>query len=243
MKNNVAITGIMGSGKSHVAHVLESNGYEVFKMAKPLKTIVEKSFNLEEGDIEGLKSSTIRFTLLPVNHARKLAKNILMSMDFSEFGADARINESSVMASPIPPLGGISGEQMVYQITDLLSELYSTGGTYRNLLQRLGTDLMRTWNPDIHIEFARVGIKDIRKNIVIDDARFENELEFVRTELGAKVYWLHRPALKHTDFHESETSISESDADVVVKSLEGDLLTDSTMFFVDKGYWHDDVVM
>ena len=55
------------------------------------------------------------------------------------------------------------------------------------------------------------------------DARFPNELDLAK-ENGAKVIWLHRPALVPKDFHASETSIGGSDCDMTLKSLEGEEL-------------------
>ena len=243
MRNNVTITGIMGSGKSRVANTLVANGWEVFKMARPLKAIVEDAFDLTEGSIETLKTSQIDFKYPPIVYAKRITMHVLKQMDFSEFGAKARTAEESARTMPIPSLGGISGEQMVFEVKDLLEELFSTDGTYRQLLQRLGTDLMRTWNPDIHIEFARNALKDKKKPQVIDDARFPNELKFVREEMESQVVWLHRPSLIHEDFHASETAIAQTDADIVVKSMEGELLDNATNFYIDKGYWPEELVM
>lgn len=237
MRNNVTLTGIMGSGKSHVANILEANGWEVFKFATPLKEIIETAFDLERGEIEHLKTSRIEFEEFPMYYAVVMAEEILIKMGVSKFGAKARINEPSVMTSPIPSLGGLTGEQMVFEIKDLLTELRTMRGTYRELLQRLGTDLMRSWNEDIHVEFARNAIqkKKLKKPLVIDDARFMNEIEYARKELKSEVVWLHRPSLVHKDFHSSETSISQKDADLVILSQEGELLSNAVNYYVDRG--------
>ena len=83
----------------------------------------------------------------------------------------------------------------------------------RSVLQYIGTDVIREIDPDWHCRTVRDRIlSDQGKNYVIDDLRFRNELEMVRSFDGSKVFYIDRPGLER-NLHESEHSLSVSDFD------------------------------
>ena len=81
--------------------------------------------------------------------------------------------------------------------------------TVRQLLQFIGTDLIRKYNTNWHVNRIRQMI-DKNENYVIDDIRFPNELNLVR-ELGGDCWFIIRPTIDNVSNHESETSLTWKD--------------------------------
>jgi hypothetical protein len=77
------------------------------------------------------------------------------------------------------------------------------------MLQFIGTDLIRKYNTDWHVNRIREMI-DRNKNYVIDDVRFKNEKALVE-ELGGDCWFVIRTTLENISNHESETSITWND--------------------------------
>ncbi len=78
----------------------------------------------------------------------------------------------------------------------------------RELLQIIGTDLIRKYNPQWHVNCM---IDDINSygddyTIVIDDVRFPNEREAIE-KMGGKVFFIIRPNYFDVSNHISETSL------------------------------------
>lgn len=84
--------------------------------------------------------------------------------------------------------------------------------TVRQLLQFIGTDLIRKYNTNWHVNKIREIIKHGEKdaNYVIDDVRFPNELDLVK-ELGGDYWFIVRPKIDNVSNHESETSLTWKD--------------------------------
>ena len=81
--------------------------------------------------------------------------------------------------------------------------------TVRQLLQFIGTDLIRKYNENWHVDKIRHMI-DPDKNYVIDDTRFKNELNLIRY-LGGDAWFIVRPTINNISNHESETSLTWKD--------------------------------
>jgi len=79
----------------------------------------------------------------------------------------------------------------------------------RHMLQFIGTDLIRKYNTDWHVNRIRAMI-DENKNYVIDDVRFPNEKKMIE-ELGGDCWFVTRTTLDNISNHESETSITWND--------------------------------
>ena len=82
------------------------------------------------------------------------------------------------------------------------------------MLQYIGTDIIRTYNKDWHVNKIRDMI-DITKNYVIDDVRFPNEKEMIQTNNGI-LFFVVRPILDNISNHESEISLKWQDFDNII---------------------------
>jgi hypothetical protein len=82
------------------------------------------------------------------------------------------------------------------------------GLTYRELLQRIGTDCLRGIWPDVWVAQYRYWIEQIGdKEIITPDVRFPNEVKCIQ-DLGGHVIRLLRAPFPD-DCHESETALDE----------------------------------
>lgn len=112
-------------------------------------------------------------------------------------------------------LYGLSDEQLYGNKKEVIDPRWNKSP--RQIMQFVGTDLFRKhyseFFPDIG-ENIWVDILDKKLNddgyYIIDDLRFENELEFIRSK-GGKVIFIERPDLKNNDTHSSETAILDHD--------------------------------
>lgn len=85
----------------------------------------------------------------------------------------------------------------------------------RRILQRLGTDVVRTRDPEFWLKVFRQKLTPGRK-VVVADVRFDNEAELVRS-LGGVVVEVVRPDLStNTDTHASEAGVDASLIDLVL---------------------------
>lgn len=76
----------------------------------------------------------------------------------------------------------------------------------REMLQFIGTDLIRKYNTDWHVNRVREMI-DTNYDYVIDDVRFPNEKKMVEG-LGGTCWFVTRTTFDNVSNHESETSIT-----------------------------------
>lgn len=81
--------------------------------------------------------------------------------------------------------------------------------TVRDMLQFIGTDYIRKYNSDWHVNRIREMIED-NVNYVIDDVRFPNEKRMIE-QLGGDCWFVTRTTLDNVSNHESETSITWKD--------------------------------
>ena len=79
----------------------------------------------------------------------------------------------------------------------------------RDVLQFIGTDLIRSYNPNWHVERVISMIKPDEK-YVIDDVRFKNEKDALM-QLGVCIWFVVRPELDKISNHESETTLKWQD--------------------------------
>lgn len=78
--------------------------------------------------------------------------------------------------------------------------------TARDWLQVVGTDLIRSFDPDWHVR-KTMDTLEPGKKYVFDDTRFPNELEKLK-EMGAECWYIIRTKTDNINNHESETSIN-----------------------------------
>lgn len=79
----------------------------------------------------------------------------------------------------------------------------------REMLQFIGTDLIRKYNRDWHVNRVRAMI-DGEMDYVIDDVRFPNEKKMIE-DLGGDCWFVTRYTIDNVSNHESETSITWHD--------------------------------
>lgn len=78
--------------------------------------------------------------------------------------------------------------------------------TVRDMLQFIGTDYIRKYNKDWHVNKLKEMI-DVNKDYVFDDVRFPNEKKFIN-DLGGDCWFVSRTTLDNISNHESETSLT-----------------------------------
>lgn len=249
MSKSFAFCGTKGSGKSHAAEVLEKNGYERVSFATPLKQICSNVFTSHKNNFYSpeLKDKPIRITkdydLDTLGH--DLLKNILLALGLTDHATSIRIYDGSVRNNPVLAVGKTITEMekdLDIFVSNIFFQQQKGYLTPRYILQQLGTDVMRSWNEDIHVKMFDQSTADV-KSFVCDDARFPNELEYIKNR-GAEVVWLHRPTLgEKVDMHASEVSIGQSDCNVTIKSEEGSLLDQAIYYRLQKEEWPDAVVI
>ena len=91
-------------------------------------------------------------------------------------------------------------------------DILTTKPTVRELLQQIGTNVVRDIHPNIWIEILRKSISyyaiSQKVVVIISDVRFNNELEVIVNEFNGDVLRITRD-LSHQDNHESETALNE----------------------------------
>ncbi len=76
----------------------------------------------------------------------------------------------------------------------------------RHMLQFIGTDLIREYNKDWHVNRLRSMLEE-GKDYVFDDVRFPNEKKMIE-DLGGDCWFVTRTTLDNITNHESETSLT-----------------------------------
>lgn len=95
--------------------------------------------------------------------------------------------------------------------------------TVRDLLQIVGTDIIRKYNKDWHVQRIKEMIKPNIK-YVIDDVRFPNEKQMIE-ELNGVCWFVIRPIINNVSNHLSETSLKWQD-------FENIIVNDSTLSYL-----------
>ena len=86
--------------------------------------------------------------------------------------------------------------------------------TVRELLQAVGTDVIRQFNPNWHVERIREMIKPNNK-YVIDDVRFPNEKNMIE-EMNGVCWYVIRPIINNVSNHISETALDWRQFDNII---------------------------
>lgn len=93
----------------------------------------------------------------------------------------------------------------------------------REIMQYIGTDLIREYNPNWHVNKTKETILlDKEQSYVIDDVRFPNERKMIE-ELGGTCWFIVRPKLDNVSNHLSETALKWQEFENIIindKSLE-----------------------
>jgi dephospho-CoA kinase len=113
----------------------------------------------------------------------------------------------------------------------------------RHLLQTVGTDILRTHVSDtIWLEYFRQETKEVHSNIIVTDARFKNERDYLKS-LGAILILVRRPNVADatrilaTELHISENQLGEeAEYDVIINNVTcvNGLQSDISMWYTTK---------
>jgi len=104
----------------------------------------------------------------------------------------------------------------------------------REMMQYIGTDLIREYNQDWHVNRVTEMI-DSSKNYVFDDLRFPNEKKMLEM-MGAICFYLVRPNLEYVSNHISETSLRWQDFDnIIINDKTLDYLMFNWTNFIENG--------
>lgn len=106
--------------------------------------------------------------------------------------------------------------------------------TVRNMLQQIGTTLIRSYNYNWHVDKIREMMQD-DSDCVLDDVRFPNEKSMIES-MGGDCWFVVRPTLENISNHESETSLkwnSCGDKVIINDSSLSDLLFKWENFMLD----------
>lgn len=108
--------------------------------------------------------------------------------------------------------------------------------TIRQLLQVIGTDLIRKWNSDWHVNQFRKKMKT-NVNYCFDDVRFPNEKRFIEEELNGICWFIFRPAYTNISNHESEISLDWTDfgTNIIVNNIPLNSLINRWKYYVQYG--------
>lgn len=103
----------------------------------------------------------------------------------------------------------------------------------RELLQIIGTDLIREYNNDWHVNKLKEKI-NINKKYIFDDVRFPNEKKMIE-DLGGDTWFIIRPDLSKISNHISETSLNWKDfKNIIINNEPLSLLLFKWEFFISK---------
>ena len=193
MKSNKVIVGFAGrqrSGKTCLSKYLQDtrNG-EIVTVAMPLKRMVA---DILSSDINTLNENKNKRRLLYQAYPETSTENW-------KCYAIEKLNQAIGAPTEL--------------IADVLSK-FNENTTVRDVLQVIGTDIIRVYNPNWHVEQLTKNIINSTAPIVaVDDIRFPNEREAVE-KLGGTVFFIVRPDLTiPISNHESETSLRWQDFD------------------------------
>jgi hypothetical protein len=101
----------------------------------------------------------------------------------------------------------ILSEETEIPLEDVRNTCYGkTIANVREMLQFIGTDLIRKYNTDWHVNRVRQMIED-GYDYVIDDVRFPNEKKMIE-DLGGTCWFVIRTTFDNISNHSSETSIT-----------------------------------
>ena len=107
--------------------------------------------------------------------------------------------------------------------------------TVREMLQVIGTDLIRKYVPNWHIDKTIERIKSIDEDkiVIVDDVRFPNEKREIE-KIGGEVFFIIRPNCFDVSNHPSETALCYrefSPKNIIINDLDKDLMVLSFVSF------------
>jgi dephospho-CoA kinase len=139
--------------------------------------------------------------------ARELAKRGWVVLSFADALRDAALDLNPIVGARVT--GPDPWDYEVERLADLVNEvgwdMAKKNDEVRRILQVLGTEVGRALDPDVWVNQMahRMGAY-VSKDVVIDDVRFANEVEFIRQWKGARMVRIIRPGVHRESDHPSE---------------------------------------
>lgn len=200
--NNYNIIGFAGrcySGKSELAKICETYGYEIKSFATPLKQLIADLIKVPFGEVNRLKKADMSFVISDMD-VLFLSKETNIPYDIIKEKCDNKVFRNT-----------------------------------RQLLQFIGTDIIREYNKDWHVNKIKETLENDKK-YVFDDVRFINEKDMIQ-ELGGMIWFVVRPQLDNVSNHVSENTLKWQDfSNVIVNNNTLDFLKFNWDIFMSNGY-------
>lgn len=194
-KKIIGFAGRKRSGKTTICEYLrDTKSAEIITIASGLKKLCANILCVSIDELNKLKDSEhiLGFSII----------DFVLANVFKNYNTDV---ESYIKQ--------IFSEKCGIDITDDDYNGLSNVDNVRSLLQYVGTDIIRKYNPDWHCQQLKKSIEESESDIVvIDDIRFPNERKVIE-ELGGTVFFVIRPDMLEVSNHESETSLHWQDFD------------------------------
>lgn len=194
----IAFSGVKFAGKDTAAEVLiRSYGFKRIGLADKLKDICSKVFGVPRQDMDNPSLKEVPFET-PVTITNTNILDLLETISNDGFVFDLEKTTLEVCKN-------FYGKILT---------------SIRDMLQTVGTDICRTFvQDDIWLAYVKNIVKTRVVPIVITDARFKNERDYLKS-LGAVLVLVKRPELSNTSSHISENQLGEDhDYDVIVNNL------------------------
>ena len=201
MNKYLGIIGAAGVGKDTTADAVIAMGdsWSKLSFAAPLKEVVSKVFNIPLAALHSLEEK------------EKAREPIII--DQFLLPLEVEINRL------IEPKFGCSSnyKSLKLQPRNLIAN------SYRQLLQYVGTDYVRSVRDSFWVDYVRDYQIPLHKNVVLPDTRFENEIKVVH-DLGGLVFAVERGNVEFTNDHTSARDLRS--------------LADRIVYFPTDGFSH-----
>lgn len=198
-KTIIGFAGRQRSGKTSICKYLEeSMGAEIVTVASALKKLVCDFLVCDLKTLNSLKDKrTPIYKALPITNVPRWWDDMAIERVYDEVG--------------------VPDNMLPFAWYDTIKQAFNTidkSTTVRELLQMVGTDIIRKHNPMWHVNKLVENIQNSDSDlVVVDDIRFPNEREAIE-KLGGQVFFVIRPDLTvQVSQHSSETSLTWHDFD------------------------------
>ena len=192
----VAFSGRKFAGKDSTAEgLIRFHNFRRIGLADRLKDICSHVFEIPRADMDDPSKKELPFHI-PISINPDHIKHLLELLQYDEFLFNFETKCIDICKNFI-------GKNLT---------------SIRDMLQTVGTDILRTYiQDDIWLEYVRSSIEQTDGDVVITDARFKNERDYLKS-IGAVLILVKRDSLgESTESHISENQLgTDSDYDVIV---------------------------